>query len=348
MDLSLAFANTAELDLQNFLCTSCFAPCNIAPCTEVLHRGKYGGLVILLGVGAVGLYLARYREKEAMNKDYEYWRQKLNALKWIFEDGNVNEECSDPFFSTFLKGFSFGILSPQPLEMSTPATYNELSLNSLTEKPHYQRFLKQPLKASENIVHRKVTKDLSSEVEKNINKRIPFNTRLKAAKDKLIIQRVVASNRLSFKFYKPGSDMRMEGDGSENPENFCEDPSNTSLKSDSKPMKERSTAMICKDPNCKNPHCLETESQSEEVHHLNICSDLSNNLVDFLKNAEELRKFIRETSFDSLASDLSFGINLGFDEEEHIEPVMDLHRFGDGSMHPIACIEEEGHLTCCP
>ena len=242
----------------------------------------------------------------------------------------------------FLKGLSFGILSPQPHEMSSPPTYHDLSLNSLTEKPHYQKFLKQPLKASESIAHRNVTKEIRSEFEKNRNKRIPFNTRLKAAKDKLIIQRVVASNRLSFKFYKPGSDMRMEGDGSENPENFCEDQSNTSLKSDSKPMKERLPVMICKDLNCKNPHCLETESQPEEVHHLNICSDLSNNLVDFLENAEELRRFIRETSFDSLASDLSFGINLGFDEEEHIEPVMDLHSFGDGSMHPIACIEEEG------
>jgi hypothetical protein len=135
---------------------------------------------------------------------------------------------------------------------------------------------------------------------------------MKTAKDKLIIQRVVASNRLSFKFYKPGTNLRM-GDGSENPDNFCElqAPGNKFLNLDSSPTTEMPTSVICKDPGCKNNHCLKKETQSEEVHQINISSIQSNNLVDFLKNADELRRFIRETSGDSFASDLSFGINFG-------------------------------------
>jgi hypothetical protein len=131
----------------------------LPPCTEVLHGAKYGRLVIFLGVGGVGLYLARCREKEAKTKDYEYWRQKFKVLKLIFADViHCNRAWSK---SEFING--------------------KASLSKVS--------LKKTLKASENITHRKNTKDFSSEIMKNRNKRIPFNTRMKTAKDKLIIQR---------------------------------------------------------------------------------------------------------------------------------------------------------------
>ena len=114
MDLSLCFANTAELDLQTFLCTSVSELVNIAPCAEVLDRGTYDWLVVLAGVGGAGLYLARSRSKEVSDRDCEYQKQNVNVLQWIFkeEDENMNEESTESFFHTFFKVFSFGTLSP--------------------------------------------------------------------------------------------------------------------------------------------------------------------------------------------------------------------------------------------
>ena len=221
MDFSLCFANTAELDLQTFLCTSVSEQVDIAPCAEVLDRGSYGWLVVLAGVGGAGLYLARSRSKEVSGRDQEDLRNNYTALKWIFEEDEENDDCLEPFYQIFLKGFSFGILSPSSKKCKAPAMYHESGLNSLLEKPYSCKFLKQPInckKISEKAtkVHSKKL-DNTEEIKK---KRMPFNIKMKTVKDKMILQRVVASNRLSFKFYKPGADMRMEGDGCDDPEDF--------------------------------------------------------------------------------------------------------------------------------
>ena len=83
---------------------------------------------------------------------------------------------------------------------------------------------------------------------------MPLNIRIKTEKDKMTLQRAVASNRLSFKFHKVGSDLRMGGDGCANPDDF------------------RDT----------KHECFNVENQDKES---NISPEESKNWAEFLQNA---------------------------------------------------------------
>ena len=51
--LSLAFSNTAEIDLQNYICSAAFNPIYGSTVSELCRVG-YAGL--LLGAGGLGIY----------------------------------------------------------------------------------------------------------------------------------------------------------------------------------------------------------------------------------------------------------------------------------------------------
>ena len=122
------------------------------------------------------------------------------------------------------------------------------------------------------------------------------------SEDQMILQKVLTANRLSYEFFKQEADLRMEGDGCDNPEDFCEHKNTNSEK---KYLIDK-CPFSCSDQNCKSSYCLQKETESEEVP----------SWKEFLHSAADLRRFIRETSFDSLASDISFGVNFHLEEEE--------------------------------
>jgi len=296
MDLSLSFANTAELDLQNYLCFLTPEYFSLGPSGWIVDTGGYGWLFVLAGVGGAGIYLVSCRGEERGSK-YQQWREKFTTPQWIFQ--YQSEENSDPFFSVLLRSFNLGILSPHSKRVRKPAVYCDLSLNTLDQTPAVQKFLRQPIDRRHLLQTEYKDKKCN---ENNVirTKRIPFNKRMKQSKDKMILQRVVASNRMSFKFYQPGIDLRMEGDGCENPAEFSENMRDTINTDNNDKYYQKDKCNSCTDPHCNSAYCQQNDTEIEE----------NKNWMEFMQNAEELRRFIRETSFDSLASDISFGINL--------------------------------------
>ena len=119
LSVALPFSNTAEVDLLNFGASLSFDLCKAGHCDQLLDRAKYTGLVTLLGAGGVVLYLTKQKQKTIIISDHdrESWMSKLNVLKWIFENDHESDESYDPSFSTFLKGYNFGLLLPQSNEI---------------------------------------------------------------------------------------------------------------------------------------------------------------------------------------------------------------------------------------
>jgi len=311
MDLSLVFANTAQLDLQNsvYILGS--------DQLRTVESGGYGWLFILAGVGGAGVYLARHMGVDSEDQD-QLFSERFTSLMWIFEDQERSEENSDPFYSVFLRGFNLGILSPNRRTATKPAIYPDLSLNSFSGVLYPQKFLRQPFHTKE-LMDTKSKGDKIKENNEIKTKRSPFNKRMKKSKGEMILQRVVATNRLSFKFFKPGEDLRMEGDGCEHPADFCETKNSISEK---KNLTDR-CSISCFDHHCNSPQYLQRETESQEAP----------SWMEFLQNTEELRRFIRETSFDSLASDISFGINFNLEEKDEEDSIQD--NLTDASSPPI-------------
>jgi len=295
MDLSLVFANTAQLDLQHCLYILCSDE------VSSVDSGGYGWLFILAGVGGAGIYLASYSREDNSQDQDQQWRMRFTPLKWIFEDQERCEENSNPFFSIFLRGFHLGILSPKNRTVTKPATYSDLSLNSFSDIQHPQKFLVQPM-CTKKLLNTKSKGKKFNQKNETKRKRSPFNRRMKHSEDQMILQRVVTANRLSYKFFKQEANLRMEGDGCDNPEDFYE---HKNTNSEEKYLIDE-CPFSCSDQNYNSSYCLQKETESEEVP----------SWREFLHSAADLRRFIRETSFDSLASDISFGVNFHLEEED--------------------------------
>lgn len=304
LDFSLTFANTTEIDLQNYIYSAAFNPIDSSVASEVCRVG-YAGL--LLGAGGLGIYLA-LKENDVAEDGEELHSRKIPIPSWIFDECQEEEECSPSFVSNLLKSFNLGVLRPESYKLKLPISSHDVSLNSLEKSPVNYQFLNKPLFSNSDIKMRSASYK-NSKYPSKTKMRTPRQVTLRNAKDILILERVVASNRLSCKFYKPGCDLRMEGDGAESDNNFEElgqgEGKNEELK-----------AGECRDSDCRNPHCLDGE-----------CTNA-------WQIAEKVRRYIREASFDSLASDLSIEINLAFEEDQWLEESV----IDPESMEDFSCL----------
>jgi len=148
-----------------------------------------------------------------------------------------------------------------------------------------------------------------------------------------ILQRTVASNKLTYRYYRPGVDLRMQGDGSDQVDEVSSatplsvkskhgrmsklsgrEPWSLSPRSRSR-LGSCSSSPACGDPSCVEPQCyglvpigkdLSLDSLADQS-----CS-MNRSMLDLVMNAKETRRLIREISFDSQASDLD--IDLSFSD----------------------------------
>jgi hypothetical protein len=154
-----------------------------------------------------------------------------------------------------------------------------------------------------------------------------------------ILQRTVASNKLTYRYYRPGVDLRMQGDGSDQVEDEdCITPSSLKTKrgrklklygktpqgasmgrdrwslspSSRSRVESCSSSPACGDPACSDPQCyglvqlgrdLSIDSLADQSYAMNT------SMMDLVLNAKEARRLIREISFDSQASDLDIDIS---------------------------------------
>lgn len=313
MELSLPFANTVELDLINFAGSFSFEIVKCAHWAELLDRAKYPGLVILLGAGGVVLYFARYGQKQITARMRDQGDMKHRVINWIFEDDEDNEEFGHSSVFNLLQGYSLGLLRPLVNKSLFEGQSSDIGLNSITANSISPRkFLKQPLYRKDESERSTLPGDCSmrqpchyldkGQTSKHLrDKRSLYKLRLKRPEDKLIIQRPVASNRLSFKYFQPGCDLRMDGDGCEQPDQNDEADFLKNYEISKHQSHKSLKSYKCSDPACTSTHCPEDESEAD----LNYDSDRGEAMLLFMQNAEEVRRLIRETSFDSTVSDFN-------------------------------------------
>lgn len=151
-----------------------------------------------------------------------------------------------------------------------------------------------------------------------------------------ILQRTVASNKLTYRYYRPGVDLRMQGDGSDHVDEIGNatplsvkakqgrklklsnttlqgrDPWSLSPRSRSR-LGSCSSSPACGDPTCVDPQCYGLVPMSRDLS-LDSMADqsysMNSSMLDLVLNAKEARRLIREISFDSQASDIDIDLSL--------------------------------------
>ena len=92
------------------------------------------------------------------------------------------------------------------------------------------------------------------------------------------------------------------------------------------PVGKEKVSPICGDAKCSDPYCSGAKTFLERDETMDSIKGVSGSMVDLVKGAREVRKLIREASFDSIASDF----NLEFQED-----------IGSGTEYNMNSLERE-------
>merc|ERR1711915_1064548 len=112
-----------------------------------------------------------------------------------------------------------------------------------------------------------------------------------------ILHRLVLYNKLTHRFYQPGVDLRMSGDGAET----NEDGSPIHMSRRWLPNKNRSKTWRFRR---RLSQSLASDSSYDDLH-INTCTEsMSSSMIGIIDNAKETRRLIREISLDSEESEL--------------------------------------------
>ena len=66
--------------------------------------------------------------------------------------------------------------------------------------------------------------------------------------------------------------------------------------------------LSCNDPTCSDPFCMDSVSRIDRDESVDSIMSVSGSMMDLVKGAREVRRLIREASFDSLSTDFSLDI----------------------------------------
>ena len=133
----------------------------------------------------------------------------------------------------------------------------DVSLNSLLTSDSQQKFLTRPLIVKKDK-HQRHDGDSFSDIRRR--RQISRSYLEELGEEVLIVQRPTMSSRFAFKCYRPGLDLRMEGDGAE-----AED-------------------------------ILRSEYSLEDEFTKDYLEDDTEDMIEFVKNASEVRRLIRSVS----------------------------------------------------
>ena len=142
-----------------------------------------------------------------------------------------------------------------------PDRSRDVSLNSLLTSDSQQKFLRRPLIVSKDK-HQRHFGDSFSDLWRR--RKIYKSYQEEGGEEVLIVQRPTMSSRFSFKCYRPGLDLRMEGDGAE-----AEDI-------------------------LRSEYSLQVGSEDEFSK--DYLENDTEDMIEFVKNASEVRRLIRSVS----------------------------------------------------
>merc|ERR1711892_128978 len=192
----------------------------------MFEKSKYSSLILLLGAGGALIYFWKKSTDDTSNVHGYYFGPSLSHEQEHTSSNDADEENDS----------------------------DDLSLNSLSLESSPHKFLKKPLyyiSQKENSAKMNNTQN-DSNIDSHVRIRNPCpkcekgtcrlkkhqlpkissnssscysgspNMQMKtstpefiSSEEDLILQRTVASNRLTYRFYRPGLDLRMKGDGSD-------------------------------------------------------------------------------------------------------------------------------------
>jgi len=368
------FHGTASVDILNFAGNVSLEICKFGHGWAThLNKVKYSGWVVLIGTGGAILYL--WRKSLRNSNETPPRSPRLSArsfMKWLLDEELLEDGTDDTsdvhgyYFGPSLSDNHQGQYSSNDADEENDS--DDLSLNSLSAKSSPCKFLKKPLldlsfkgnsarfknitdnpmwisnpcpkceKGTCRLKKHQLPKNPSntsscySESPKNQFTSTPD---LLSSEEDQILQRTVASNKLTYRYYRPGVDLRMQGDGSDQVyEIDSATPTTERAKRGQKlklygrnplgrerwslsPSRSRlgscSSSPACGDPSCADPHCyglvqlgrdISVDSVADQSYSMNA------SMMDLVQNAKEARRLIREISFDSQASDLDIDLSL--------------------------------------
>lgn len=359
-----AFHDTTGVDIITFAGNLSFEICEYGNTwITVWNKAKSSSLLVLVGAGAAFIYFWRksLQNDPPNSPNLPPSSPRLSArgfIKWLFEEELVEDGTYDP---SHIHGYYFGPSLSENLGQSSSNDADcendsdDLSLNSLSASSSPCRFLSKPLyniSLKGNIERLKTNKCKSAfnnpvqitnpcpKCEKGTCRLKKHQTQnifssssscysgspkihtktpdlLQHSYDDQILQRTVASSRLTYRYYRPGFDLRMRGDGSD------EVIDNVSSK-----LTSGIFSPTCGDPNCTDSQCFNLVGLARDTSIDSVvdqsCS-VSGSMLDLVQNAKDVRKLIREVSFDSESSDLELDLpyNLGVSTAEGMDQLCD-------------------------
>jgi len=300
---------------------------------NTLRNVRLKSLIILMGAGGAVLYFMRRSRPPASNvgAGSEPWNETRwpgqGLFEWLFSEELVEDPSLYDSYSLHSYYFGPDLAQLRDIDHRGQASSNDaededsddVSLNSLSNKSSPVKFLKKPLfdlsydgstARFRNVRTPLHEQEYDSPSPVQISHPCPNcvkgSCRLKRhqfppgssassscysgspifriktstpdqPEDDQILQRTVAYNRLTFRHYLPGQDIRMRGDG-------CEEDSSISLG-------------ISRDTSVSS---LADFSQMSA----------SNSMMDIVKDARQVRRWIRQVSLDSQDSDLDIDLEL--------------------------------------
>ena len=209
---------------------------------ETLRNVKLKSLVVLVGAGGLVLYLLRRSRPPSSS-----WPGQ-GLLAWLLAEEVVEDAATFYSHHYNLNSYYFGPELGQVQPPSPSSDSEDLSLNSLSSKSSPVRFLRAPLydlspgglasilqhyrtpavsssvrscrrcergtcRLRRHQVHPASSSSSSSCYSGSPGLRVKTST--PDTESELVLQRTVATNRLTFRNFVPGHDLRMRGDGCE-------------------------------------------------------------------------------------------------------------------------------------
>ena len=281
---------------------------------ETLRNVKLKSLVVLVGAGGVLLYLLRRSRPPSSSSSWP----GQGLLAWLLAEELVEDPRTFYSHHHNLNSYYFGPELGQVQPPSPSSDSEDLSLNSLSSKSSPVKFLRAPLydlspgglasilkhyrtpRVSASVrscrkcergtcrLRRHQVKPASSSSSSSCYSGSP-GLRVKPStpdtESELVLQRTVATNRLTFRNFVPGHDLRMRGDGSEG-----------------------------------ESYILSRDNSISSFADLSISrsNSVSSSMMDIVLGARQVRRFIREISLDSQESDIDIDTEADFrDYREH-------------------------------
>jgi len=334
-DPGLIYHDTTSVDLINFAGNLSFELCKFGEeWLNIFNRAKYSSLLLLFGAGGAYLLLSwksKGRFSSSPSSRPNFFDRSF--LKWLLGEELVEGEDGD---IDHVHGYYFGPSLSVNDNLGSPNDADEemdsdnLSLNSLSAPSSPYKFFQRPLSKANN----QMMKNLFSVRQKILNPcpkcekgicRLKKHQRrknyssssscysdspkaqrrtssidiLKSDNDK-ILQRTVAFNTLTHRFYRPGLDLRMRGDGSEETNVLLSNKDTRANNYDG----IKNYLPSCGDIHCTEPTCNLKYPLNRDWSTDSIGDNLGISMLELVRNAKETRRLIRDISMDSETSDI--------------------------------------------